>query len=52
MFGRAVDSEDFNYRVGELDAGVRSQAGVLAEMTQSSEFVMSTLNATVCFLIG
>lgn len=42
VFERAPDQAGFDYWVGELDAGHRSQTQAFIEMTQSDEYVQKT----------
>lgn len=51
VFGREPDRGGFNYWVGELDSGNRTQAQVLVEMTQSNEYVAQTVDQVVDFLV-
>ena len=50
VFGREPDEAGFNFWIGELDSGNRSQTRVLEEMTQSNEFVELRLKDVVAFL--
>ena len=52
VFGRAPDREGFDFWSNELDTGNRTQANVLADMTQSKEYVEMTVNPVVDFLVG
>ncbi|WP_417534567.1 DUF4214 domain-containing protein [Marinobacterium stanieri] len=42
VFGRAPDEDGFNWWVGELDSGIKTQPGAFIEMTQSNEYVQLT----------
>ena len=52
VFGRAPDQEGFDFWSNELDTGNRTQANVLADMTQSNEYVEMTVNPVVDYLVG
>ena len=49
VFGREPDQAGFDWWVGELDSGSRSQARAFIEMTQSNEYVLQTLEAVAAF---
>lgn len=51
VFGRAPDEGGFAFWSNELDSGNRTQANVLADMTQSNEYVEMTVNQVVDYLV-
>jgi hypothetical protein len=50
VFGRAPDAGGFAWWVEQIDTGAKSLVDVLAEMTQSNEFVNATLVDTALFI--